>query len=180
MGLNIAAALWGFAEATLFFVVPDVLLSAAGVARLRRGLVACGFALGGALADGALMYGWGRYDAAGALAVLDRLPAISPEMLAAVRDDLTRSGSGAILLGPLSGTPYKIYAVQSSAAGLGLVPLLLVSIPARLIRFVGVTLIAHVLLNRYRFAAWDYRSRLWLLLGAWGAFYAVYFSAMPN
>ena len=35
MGLSVAALLWGFAEATLFFIVPDVLLSAIAVRRGR-------------------------------------------------------------------------------------------------------------------------------------------------
>lgn len=47
--MNRAALLWGFAEATLFFLVPDVLLIWIAVQRTRReALVACAFALGGA------------------------------------------------------------------------------------------------------------------------------------
>ena len=42
--LYVVATLWGFAEATLFFVIPDVLLSYVALSRLRPALKACGFA----------------------------------------------------------------------------------------------------------------------------------------
>ena len=48
MGVNRIAVLWGFAEATLFFMTPIVWLSFAGRQELRRGLMACLFALAGA------------------------------------------------------------------------------------------------------------------------------------
>jgi hypothetical protein len=49
VAVNCIAALWAFAEATLFFIVPDVWLSLAGRENLRRGLMACLNALVGAL-----------------------------------------------------------------------------------------------------------------------------------
>jgi hypothetical protein len=39
--VNAIALIWGFAEATLFFVVPDVWLTLAGRDKFHRGLVAC-------------------------------------------------------------------------------------------------------------------------------------------
>jgi membrane protein YqaA with SNARE-associated domain len=56
MGLMAAAALWGFAEATLFFIVPDVLLSIIAVRRGRRpAWIAMAWTIAGAIAGGALM-----------------------------------------------------------------------------------------------------------------------------
>lgn len=49
MVVNRIAALWRFAEATLFFIAPNVWLSLAGRQELRRGLMACLYALAGAL-----------------------------------------------------------------------------------------------------------------------------------
>ena len=71
------AALWGFAEATLFFLVPDVLLSAIALRRGRLAGVACLVALLGALPGGALLYRWGEREPVAARRALDRLPAIS-------------------------------------------------------------------------------------------------------
>jgi hypothetical protein len=53
--VNGIAALWGLAEATLFFIVPDVWLTLITVWSPRKALIACLFALLGALAGGALM-----------------------------------------------------------------------------------------------------------------------------
>ena len=67
-----AAFAWGFAEATLFFVVPDVWLTLIAVRRgLRPALVACGWALAGALAGGLAMYAWGAFDTATAREALE-------------------------------------------------------------------------------------------------------------
>ncbi|MGQ0656531.1 MAG: hypothetical protein ACT4NU_00285 [Chromatiales bacterium] len=40
-------------------------------------------------------------------------------------------GIAALVLGPLSGTPYKIYAVQADALGVNIWQFLAVSLPAR-------------------------------------------------
>ena len=51
MLLRVAVAVWGFAEATLFFIVPDVLLSYVALKNLRAALLTCFIATGGALAQ---------------------------------------------------------------------------------------------------------------------------------
>ena len=80
------AGIWGFAEATLFFIVPDVWLTLIAV---RRGLVpalaACGWALAGALAGGLAMYAWGVFDSAAARDV--RQPSV-PALLVLSKSDL--------------------------------------------------------------------------------------------
>jgi len=45
----LVAALWGLAEATLFFIVPDVFLSLVALRDRRAALVACGWAIPGHL-----------------------------------------------------------------------------------------------------------------------------------
>src|SRR5437868_1692315 len=57
-----AALAWGYAEATLFFLVPDVLLSWVALRDPRAAGVACFWALAGALLGGATMYAWGAAD----------------------------------------------------------------------------------------------------------------------
>ncbi len=179
MVVNLVAGLWALAEATLFFIVPDVWLSLAGRRRLQTGLTACLFALGGALLGGALIYGWGLRDQAGATALMEKLPAISPAMVARVQDDLTTHGALAIVFGPLSGTPYKLYAAQAGEAGIGFVLFMLVSVPARGIRFVLVTAGVHYAL-RLMASGPIARHPVVLILIAWTLFYLFYFAMMPG
>src|SRR5262245_25681988 len=132
MGTNLAALVWGFGEATLFFLIPDVLLSWVALRDGRPAWVACGWATAGALAGGALMYGWGGVDRDSAVAALDYVPAINRDMIDSVEEQINNHGIGALFFGPLTGTPYKIYAVQAGAGHLGLASFLLVSAPVRL------------------------------------------------
>jgi len=178
MGLRPGAFLWGLAEATLFFIVPDVLLSAVALRDRAMALRLCLWTLGGALVGGLAMYLWGRHELAQAGEVLAALPAIDAAMLARVGDDLERLGALATFLGPLSGTPYKIYAALAPEAGIPLAMFLAISIPARLIRFaLVVALTAWV--SRTLLGDWPARARLRLLLALWGLFYTVYFFVMP-
>ena len=180
MGLNAVASLWSLAEATLFFIVPDVWLSAIAVGRgLPAALRAAGWAIVGAVLGGALMHVWGALDAAGARAVLDRLPAISPAMIAGVRDDLAQQGVAAVVIGGVTGVPYKIYAVLADGAGLSLTLFLLISIPARALRFVLAVLVTDGL-NRL-LMRWLTRRQRYAVLGlAWLGFYGFYFAVTPG
>lgn len=177
MGLRLAAAGWGLAEATLFFFVPDVLLSAVALRDRTLALRCCLWALGGALLGGAIMFIWATQATGAAVAAVDHVPAVTASMLARVEDGLAGTGTLAMFFGPLSGTPYKLYAVLAPAAGIGLPLFLLVSIPARLIRFVLVVL-ATALASRTVLRRLTPRARLAILLGFWVAFYTIYFTLL--
>lgn len=180
MGLNLVALLWGFAEATLFFIVPDVLLTAVAVWRGRRAaLRAVAWTIAGAMIGGALIYGWAGRDQAAVTALIDKLPAISPSMIAGVGDALDRLGAGAMAIGSLSGVPYKIYAAMAPQAGIPLWIFLAASIPARALRFLLVVLIADWINQRLP-KRLTQRQRGTVLAAVWLLFYGVYFSAMPN
>lgn len=174
MGIKIGAAFWGFAEATLFFIVPDVYLSAVGLRDLRKALWACLYALAGALVGGFVMYHWGASDNAGALEVLHRIPAISDKMSLWVKTDLAEKGVWAVFLGPLFGVPYKLFAAQAASSGLGLIPFLLISVPARLIRFVVVTLLVRFLVDRLVKSP-SLSRKLIVHVAGWSCFYLFYF-----
>ena len=179
MGVNLVALLWGLAEATLFFIVPDVWTSAAGIDNLKRGLLACLWALLGALIGGTLMYLWGESDPAGSMSWVERVPAISVAMMDRVQAALEDLGVGAVFIGPLQGIPYKTYAVQAHSAGISLTLFLLISIPARLIRFVLVTVLAHVV-ARHALPGRSPAFKYTVLLLVWAGFYSVYFLVMDN
>lgn len=179
--LDAAALLWGFAEATLFFFVPDVLLSYIG---LKRGVTAAArasvFAAIGAGLGGAVMYAWSAADPASARAAVLAVPAISEDM---VRSAQAAMGAHAwfiaTLLGPLSSTPFKVYAILAPYVGASLPAFALAGVLARLPRFLivgcGVALIGRALDGRI-----GTRVQTGLLASAWVAFYAVFFALMPN
>ena len=174
------AGLWGLAEATLFFLVPDIWLTALAVRRgLKPALLACLAALGGALLGGLTMYGWGAADPQAARDMLDLVPAIDKAMIGQVRTALHEDGAMAIFLGPLLGIPYKIYAVEAAGAGIGLAVFLAVSVPARLLRFVVLTIVAWAISAALAGRA-SPRFRSGLLAGIWVAFYIVYFTGLGS
>lgn len=172
---TLVAVVWGFSEATLFFIVPDVFLTLVALRDGRAGLLACGGAIVGALAGGLLMYLWGRADPASAAAALDAVPAIGPGMIEDVQRSLVSSGLGALFVGPLTGTPYKIYAVTGGSLGVGLLAFLLVSVPARGVRFVVLTLAASWA-SRGPLGAWSLGRKRVVAVALWIGFYAVYFA----
>ena len=175
----LVAAMWGFSEATLFFIVPDVFLTVVALRDRRTALRGCGAAVAGALAGGLLLYLWGRADPSGATSALLAVPAIGQAMIQDVRSDLASRGLAALFLGPLKGTPYKIYAVASGDMGIGLPLFLLVSVPARGIRFLIVTLTVSWA-SGGPLASWPLGRKRVLAIALWTMFYAVYFALKRN
>jgi membrane protein YqaA with SNARE-associated domain len=172
------ALAWGFAEATLFFVVPEVLITWLALDRPRRAVTASLLALLGAMAGGALMYWWGTVDHGQAVAVVERVPAVSVEMLAEIEASLGERGVLIMIPGAFLGRPYKAYAVQSASAGVTWLPFLLATIPARLLRFLlaaaltsGLARLAH---------RWPQRRKRALLIAFWVLLYVLFWTLMPN
>lgn len=173
------AALWGVAEATVFFIVPDVLLSRVALRDRRSALVACLWASVGAVSGGILIWFLGNQNPDAVRSLFVALPAIDSAMVANVRAQMTNLGAAAVFIGPATGTPYKIYALEAAGAGLGILPFVLISIPARLARFVLVSLLAaaasRVLLKRL-----SLNTVYALHAATWIGFYAAYFSLMSG
>jgi membrane protein YqaA with SNARE-associated domain len=173
------AAVWGFAEATLFFVVPDVALSFLALRSRQVALAACLWAFAGALVGGTVMYSWGRASAVTAEAALEKVPAIDHRMIRRVRTELDEMGAGAVVLGPLKTTPYKVYAVEAGARGVSPLAVLAASVPSRLGRFLGSVLVVS-LVARYPLRKWSLdRQRLTLGL-FWLAVYLVLMLRTPG
>ena len=79
-----------------------------------------------------------------------------------------------VFFGPMSGTPYKIYAVEAGSRGLSLPAFLVISIPARGIRFVAVALVA-LWLVQGPLESWSDGRLYTLAVGFWSVFYVLYF-----
>lgn len=130
--------LWGFAEGTLFFILPDVPLSFVALFRPRRALLHMAAIVAGAVLAGAVMFTWSAHSSDARSAVA-KVPAVSPAMFDQAARDLDRYGAWGAAEGPVRGIPYKVYAVEAPPrAGRG--TFLLVTIPARLWRLVAVWL----------------------------------------
>jgi hypothetical protein len=170
----LAAACWGFAEATLFFIVPDVLLMFVGLTSFKKAFWCSLAALLGALVGGGVMFHLTLNDAERARALLDQVPGIQPPLIESVRDEVRRRGLSAVVMGPAKGTPYKIYAVEEAARGETMWGFLLVSTYARYIRFflsAGLGALLGRVLSKFT----DIGRQRALLAGFWTLFYGFYF-----
>ena len=132
------AFFWGFGEGTLFFILPDVLLSFVALFRPKRALLQMASIIAGAVLAGAVMFTWSARSAE-ARAAVARVPAVSPAMFERAERDLNQYGVWGASLGPLRGIPYKVYAVEAPAHS-ALWFFLLVTVPARLWRLIVVWL----------------------------------------
>lgn len=171
---------WGLAEATVFFVVPDVIISWIALRHgARAGLTACLAAAAGAVAGGAAVWLWGQSDIAGARAVFDLLPAIGPATIARAQAEMAGEGRfAAMLAGAMTGVPYKLYAAEAGAVSAPLWWLMAVTPAARLPRFIVAALGASLVRHWLRGVAMR-----WLLLGwafFWIVFYALFWSGQPG
>ena len=178
MGVIGLACWWGFAEATLFFVVPEVLITWVAVDRLRHALSACFLALLGAVFGGALMYWWGSVDPSRSLATVEFVPAISVEMLEEIELSLLDHGAGVMIPGAFLGRPYKAYAVQAPGANVSWLWFLGATVPARLVRFVLAALTVHGISTKL--PDWTVARKRTLLALFWTAFYTLFWALMPN
>jgi membrane protein YqaA with SNARE-associated domain len=148
-GVLWAGFAWGFAEATLFFIVPDVLLTLVALFSFRRSARVLACILLGALAGGAIMFYLGAKDPAQARQVVLRVPFVSQAMFEKTQQSFQRDGIWALTKGPGNGIPYKVYGVQARKYS-GLLLFLLASLLARLERFALFWLIAGAMGSLFR------------------------------
>lgn len=139
MAWKAGALLWGAAEAFLFFVVPDVIISYVALRRgFRAGVIACLLAATGAALGGATMYAWSERSP-DAMAAVRAVPAVSDAMVADAKADMREEGwFVAALKGPLTSTPYKVYAALAPSEGASLPAFAAAAFPVRLPRFLVV------------------------------------------
>jgi membrane protein YqaA with SNARE-associated domain len=175
---NGIALIWGLAEATVFFIVPDVFLSWLALRSYRRALIACLWVVAGALLGGLAIWHLGSGQAEEMRTFYVALPAIDASMIQSVQQQLDADGLIALFLGPISGTPYKLYALEAGQLGIRWETFVLVSFPARLIRFVLVSVVIGAI-SQALASRCSLKNRQVLLAVSWAGFYAWYFSVMP-
>lgn len=174
-GSSAIAALWGFAEATLFFIVPDVLLSGLALRSLRKALAAAAITALSATIGGLLVWFSATKAPETTRTVLLMVPGISEDTFAAVRHLLGSGLYQGMVTGAFAGVPYKIFAAEAGFAGTAPWTFALLSPLARLPRFALMCLIAWGLSN-WVGGRLPERPKLVLALGLWAVFYVFYFS----
>lgn len=170
--------IWGFAEATFFFIVPDVWLSRIALTNPKEAYISIFYAIWGALFGGVLMYYMGAYAYEGSQEFLNYIPAISDQMITNVENtDIEADLFNIMIGGMFSGVPYKVYAVWTGHLSTPLVLFILVSICARMARFLSVTALTHIIAKALKTKITAaHISRIHI--GLWVLFYAFYFSVM--
>jgi hypothetical protein len=166
--------LWGVAEGSVFFVVPDVAVSFVALFSIRRCLSCSLAAALGAAVAGAGLYLTATLRPDAAFAIVHAVPFVTARMLSSAPLDWDHYGLWALFKGAVSGVPYKVYAISAPQRS-GFLAFALATIPARLFRFVAVGLgaafAARALPRRLR----DDPTRLVAVHAAcWSVFYACY------
>lgn len=178
---SIAAFVWGFAEASLFFVVPDLLISWVAMNRgLKAGAWASLLAALGAVIGGALIFLWSATDPASARRAVSAVPAVSDAMIADAQADIDANGWFiAAMKGPLTSTPYKVYALLAPKSGAPLAAFAPAALPVRLPRFLIVAAIFAMIGGLLRDRI-DRRILLAAFTAGWLLFYLWFWTAHPG
>lgn len=172
-GLAIAF-LWGLAEGTFFFVIPDVFLSLAAILDRRSTWKHIACALLGATLGGAILFHWAQQDYAAAHSVVARVPFVRQSMFKRVEDGFRKQGIVSMAIGSVSGVPYKLYAVEAPRF-CSFAAFLLATPPARALRFFIVWFTFGVVSAWLRKAFGMRTASLLRIYGAiWLAVYAIY------
>jgi membrane protein YqaA with SNARE-associated domain len=175
------ATAWGFAEATVFFIVPDVFTSRLALTHTpRQALIACLWSVLGALIGGHLLFVFAHIDPASAtrfLAQLDAIPGISHALIGFAGAEIREHGATAFFTSAASGVPYKLCALQASLHGISYPAFLLASATSRALRFLLVTTFA-LGCRRSPLRNCQPKTRTTIHLLCWALFYAWYFYAM--
>jgi hypothetical protein len=171
----VASALWGYAEATRFWVVPDVMLAWIALNRSRFTTHSVVAATLGAIAGGVRMH----HHALTERERLTQIPGISRAMLDDAREKFRARGWAAVVRAPLDGIPYKVYATESALAGCPLDELMAWTPIARLWRF-SLTAIGAMTIGVVFSSSVRRREGRWLAASAvmWIVVYLRYFARL--
>ena len=171
----LAAGLWGYAEATRFWLIPDILLGWITLNRPRSIVTSVIAATVGAVIGGVRMHEHAREEHAR----LAEIPGINDALLLDAHERFASRGWVAVVRAPLDGIPYKVYATESGLAGKPLDELIAWTLLARLWRFI-LSAAAAALIGRVFSQSVRRSEGLWLAgtLGFWAFVYVRYFARL--
>jgi membrane protein YqaA with SNARE-associated domain len=169
------AFVWGLAESTVFFIVPDVLLTRIALRDFRGAMIAGVWTTLGALIGATALWFAARHDHTQLLLkASDWIPGISRELMVRTAQALHTQGVTAVATGALSGQPAKLYAVHAGAQNIPLVMFLTVLTAARFVRFTLTATVAWLAARVLRSRGDEFLVRLHFW--SWLAFYTAYFA----
>jgi hypothetical protein len=167
---------WGIAEATLFFIIPDVIITWTALIDARRGIRMLAAAAAGALVGGSLLYASATFDPEGSRAAVDAVPFVGAGMFQRVTEAYAGRGPTAMLYAPGNGIPYKVYAVLAPPV-MDFGTFAAMTVPARLVRFLAGWVVFTGLGLLFANVIRRHPTPAKLLFGiAWTAGYAIYWS----
>lgn len=174
--VSLIALLWGFAEATIFFIIPDVFLSYIAMTEKNIKKVSKVLILTfiGALAGGIIIYLTAKHNPDIVKNILLAVPSVQPYMLEHVEATMNNHPFTGLISGPIFGVPYKLFAFEAPNH-MSLPIFIIVSIPARLSRFILVSILAYYL-SHYLCKILKYKTKLTIWLIVWIFVYTIYFS----
>jgi hypothetical protein len=173
------AFLWGLCEGLFFFIVPDVYIGFIAIFSGIGGLTALLFALAGSLCSIPIIYVLNAHFGSSLVAWLFLIPGIHRPMALNVWQALQLHGASAVVLGPWSGIPFKIYSVLAAQLSIPIGEYLLWSIPARIERTILVLAIGMALGWIFRRRIQKYpRIAIGIYAAIWTLIYIFYFSAV--
>lgn len=177
LGSKPAAFAWGLAEATVFFIVPDVLLTCLGLKSLKQALTASVFAALGATLGGVVIWQLSHSAPDWTMSILQQVPGISNATVQQVQSLLQQGTYQGMVIGAFSGVPFKVFAAEAGRQGIN-PGLFAVLIPAaRLPRFIILSFTAWALSKAIGHHL-SSRHKLLLTLVLWTVFYMAYFSVV--
>jgi len=170
-----AAGLWGYAEATRSWLIPDILLGWVALNRPRSIVASVIAATVGALIGGVRMHQHAREEQAR----LTEIPGISDAMLFDAHERFASRGWVAVVRAPIDGIPYKVYATESGVAGRPLAELIAWTPLARLWRFL-LTAVGAAVIGRVFSRSVRQSEAPWLAgtIGFWVFVYVRYFARL--
>lgn len=177
--MMIAAFIWGFSEATFFFIIPDVLLSYYALRNndLKKIFLLNIICITGAALGGAAVFIKSSIDHSSVIEFMLGVPAIHTYMLEHVESEMAAGTFSALVTGPLFGVPYKLFAAFAPLHT-NIFIFILFSIPARFIRFIIVSFLAHLLSHKiFKGLPIKVKTLIWLFV--WVIVYIIYFSIHP-
>ena len=174
-GAIAVAAVWGAAEASFFFIVPDAWIGLVALLAPRRAPAAVAAAVAGAIAGALALFLAGARSGDTVDRAFLRLPGIRVRDVQEVRHAVSSRGYRAFLDAPLRALPVKLYVREAQRAGRPLAPVLAATALNRLARLVPVTA-AFALIGRRqrRLVAQRRRAVLAVYAAGWTLFYALY------
>jgi membrane protein DedA with SNARE-associated domain len=174
----VVGAVWGFAEALFFVIVPDVWVGYVGLFHTRGVRPVLIAAIAGALAGTTVLWALSQVAGSAVTDLLVALPGIDTGDLTQAQQEIESQGPVAIVLALFQGVPVKVHAHEAALLGLGLPALLVFVALNRLLR-IGLVALAAALIGQ-RLGAWIARYRRPALAGYVAGcllLYAAYFAA---